>query len=186
MTTRLRTAYRGPEAPIGFVHGEPVYPIAGSRRSGTHTAGDVLVNQTADGVSLTTVWNEFVETLRMYNEHRLAIMRLLAFPTTVSLDVVQQAVSGARFELASEFGEPVGMRPAPDTLLIGYSRGDYDLAVRYTWRFLRDAPTQDQTIALTRSVRSNTLTAAQRDQVTVVLTMIGAAMRVAAEAAPGG
>ncbi len=47
-------------------------------------------------------------------------------------------------------------------------------------------PTQDQTIALTRSVRSNTLTAAQRDQVTVVLTMIGAAMRVAAEAAPGG
>jgi hypothetical protein len=139
MNTRLRTAYRGPEAPIGFVHGEPVYPIAGSQRSGTHTAGDVLVNQTADGVSLTTVWNEFVDTLRMYNEHRLAIMRLLAFPTTVSLDVVQQAVSGARFELASEFGEPVGMRPAPDTLLIGYSRGDYDLAVRYTWRFLRDA-----------------------------------------------
>ena len=48
---------------------------------------------------------------------------------------------------------------------------------------MNNPPTQDQTLALTRSVRTNTLTAAQRDQVTVVLTMVGAAMRVAAEAA---
>lgn len=44
-------------------------------------------------------------------------------------------------------------------------------------------PTQDQTLALTRAVRSDTLTAAQREQVAAVLTMIGAAMRVAADAA---
>ena len=44
-------------------------------------------------------------------------------------------------------------------------------------------PATHQTLALTRAVHSNTLTAAQREQVAVVLTMIGAAMRVAADAA---
>jgi len=44
-------------------------------------------------------------------------------------------------------------------------------------------PTQDQTLALTRAVHTSTLTTAQGEQVAVVLTMIGAAMRVAAEAA---
>ena len=44
-------------------------------------------------------------------------------------------------------------------------------------------PTQDQTLALTRTVRSNALTTEQRSQVAAVLTMIGAALRVAAEAA---
>jgi len=44
-------------------------------------------------------------------------------------------------------------------------------------------PTQDQILAFTRTMRTNTLTAAQREQVAAVLTMIGSAMRVAAEAA---
>jgi len=42
-------------------------------------------------------------------------------------------------------------------------------------------PTQDQTIVLTRAVREGRLNRAQRAQLARVLTMIGAAMRVAAE-----
>ena len=44
-------------------------------------------------------------------------------------------------------------------------------------------PTQDQTLALATAVRSNALNREQRDQVAVVLGMIGSAMRVAAQAA---
>ena len=44
-------------------------------------------------------------------------------------------------------------------------------------------PNRDQTIALTRALREGRLTRAQREQTAQELTMIGSAMRVAAEAA---
>jgi len=44
-------------------------------------------------------------------------------------------------------------------------------------------PTQDQTLALAAAMREGGLTREQREQTARVLTMVGAAMRVAADAA---
>jgi hypothetical protein len=46
----------------------------------------------------------------------------------------------AAFELASEYGEPVGYRPAPTYWQMGFRFAWYDLAARFTWQFLADAP----------------------------------------------
>jgi hypothetical protein len=119
-------------------NGLPIYPIKGSDQlQGYNTEGD-LVTVTADGRDLNAMWTEFQQTLEIWNERRQQLINLLTFPVTALIEDVPQ-VGDAEFEMATEFGEPVGIRTGLTYFSLGYDFHDYDMAVRYTWKFLRDA-----------------------------------------------
>lgn len=115
------------------------------------SAGGVLVNQLADGVSLDSVWDEINEATSLYNEHRSALASLLTFPTTAAGDSVPQAGTGYgdKFEEASEFGVPSGIG-APQYLKIGFTLKDWDIASRFTAKALRNMTSQQVTHATQR------------------------------------
>jgi hypothetical protein len=119
---------------------------AGEVGKGTSTRGDVLVNLTADGVDLQSVWAEIQEANQLYNAERKSITDILSFQTVNVADAIAQSYTSASFEEATEFGIPVAVRPPSDVLKLGYSFKDLDLRTSFTWKFLRDA-TQEQVIA---------------------------------------
>lgn len=106
---------------------------------GINVVGDVLVNQTADGVDLNAVWTEFRDLLGLWNRERTSLTDLMVFRTTATGEAVPQNVAVASFERATELGVPKGANLPGDALLLGYRFDDYDLAGRFSWRFLRDA-----------------------------------------------
>ncbi len=108
------------------------------RLGGFNQASD-LVTRTADGFDLNTLWNEFQDTIAIQNAERTKIVQLLSFPVTSLIERVAQ-VSSARFEVASEYGEPRGIRPQTGYFNLGYDFEWYDLAARFTWKFLAEAP----------------------------------------------
>jgi hypothetical protein len=118
-------------------HGQPFYPIRGAE-SGYSTQGDI-VSKTLDGQPLNDIWGEFQQTLAILNERRATLTSFLSFFTTRTADAVAQSIAGDEFERASEFGEPVSLRAPSKHLILGYPFYDYDLATRFTWKFLRDA-----------------------------------------------
>lgn len=87
--------------------------------SGYATAGDVLVNTTADGVDLNVIWAEVAAVVKAWNAERSALTSLLAFNTTNTADAIPQSRSSDSFEEASEYGEPESMRPPSDYHLMG-------------------------------------------------------------------
>lgn len=101
------------------------------------TGGDV-VQQTADGVDLNEMWSEFQNVLSIYNERRARLVELMTFPVQQLIESVPQ-VGESTFEEASEFGVPRAVRAELSYFQLAYDFNDYDLATRYTWRFLRDA-----------------------------------------------
>lgn len=103
---------------------------------GTNTEGDVLT-QTIDGRSLNDIWREFQASLTLWNEGRSTLVQALTFPVAQPIEDVPQ-ITGDDFEEASEFGEPKGLRGA-DYFSIGYDFKWYDLAIRYTWKYLAEA-----------------------------------------------
>ncbi len=116
---------------------------AGDGRSrGIQSSDSVLVNELADGVLLSSIWSEFQSALSLYNQQRTAITNLLCYRTVNAADAVPQATGGERFEEATEYGVPRGIGDI-GYLKLGYSFKDYDLALRMTWKYLRDA-TSDQ------------------------------------------
>lgn len=117
-----------------------IYPtiVGAEKRTGYNSAAD-LVTQTVDGFDLNSIWDEFQSSVALQNEERAKIVSLLTFPVTNNIERVPQ-ISSADFERASEFGEPRGMRPTGAYLNLGYDFYWYDLAARYTWKFLADAP----------------------------------------------
>lgn len=106
---------------------------------GYGTAGDVLVNVTADGVDLNVIWAEVAAVIKAWNSERSALASLLAFNTTDAASAIPQSRSSDSFELASEYGEPESLRPPSNYHLMGYRFDDYDKASRWTWKFLRDS-----------------------------------------------
>jgi len=114
-----------------------IRPIFGSE-GGYHTAGDVLVDKTADGVPLDTLWDTLRDLLAEWRAKQDALLSLLAFDTTDVAEAVPQSLSHFQFEEASEFGLPKSHQGG-DSLIIGYGFHDYDMDTRYTWKFLRDA-----------------------------------------------
>lgn len=110
-------------------------------RGGYSTRGDVLVNKTADGVDLNKMWGELIDATDVYNKQRSAIAGLLSYHTTRPGDAVLQSVRGELFEEATEFGVPTGTSE-PNYLKLGYNLKDYDLGLRSTWRYLRDATSE--------------------------------------------
>lgn len=112
--------------------------LGGDRAQGTNAAGD-LVTQTTDGFDLNTLWNEFQGAVALINAERQAIIDFLTFNVSSMIERVPQ-ISSAKFEKASEYGEPRGIRPTGAYFNLGYDFEWYDLAARYTWKFLADAP----------------------------------------------
>lgn len=106
-------------------------------RRGYHTEGD-LVTQTADGVDLNAMWEDFQATLEIFNERRQQLVDILTFPVTQLIENVPQ-VGDTEFEMASEFGVPKSARVEVNYFQLAYDFVDYDAATRYTWKFLRDA-----------------------------------------------
>lgn len=109
----------------------------GAEEGGYHTEGDIKY-VTSDNVDINAMWAEYQEVLSVYNEHRSQLVSLLTFPVQNMVENVPQ-VGGAEFERASEFGVPKGVRLELQYFSLGYDFKDYDVATRYTWRYLRDA-----------------------------------------------
>lgn len=112
--------------------------IAAGGAVGINTEGDIP-NQTTDGVSYAQVWADYQATVTLQNSQRDPLVQFLTFPTTRSWDQVLSSGNGTDFEEATEFGEPVGIRVTGQPAIRGYDHKWYDLAARYTWRFLLKA-----------------------------------------------
>lgn len=109
-------------------------PLSGR---GYHTEGD-LVSVTADGIDLNAMWDEFQMVMELHNARRAGLVGLLTYPVVNLIEQVPQ-VGESEFELASEFGVPQSHRVNPDYFTMGFGFEDYDIATRFTWKFLRDA-----------------------------------------------
>ena len=129
-----------------------VWGGAGGR--GYQTAGDVLVNMTNDGVSLGVLWQKITEVLEVYNEHRDTLASLLNYRTTAVADAIGQAVNNEKFEPATEFGVLRGIAE-PTYLKVGFSWHDYDMALRMTWLYARDATAEQIQNRVTRALAAH-------------------------------
>jgi hypothetical protein len=104
---------------------------------GYHTQADAVITQTRDGFDINTLWAEFQATLAIYNERRNTLISMLTFDVTDPIERVPQ-VGSVDFEDASEFGVPKAVRLRQTYFSLGYDFRDYDIGLRYTWKFIRD------------------------------------------------
>jgi hypothetical protein len=96
------------------------------------------------------MWREFQRTVAMLNSQRQPLLNLLTFDVPAGKPTERVLLpTQDDFEEASEFGEPKGIRPGVP-FIAGYDFTWYDLAIRYTWRFLAEA-SSDQIRALNAS-----------------------------------
>lgn len=109
--------------------------------AGYNTHGDV-VQQTVDGVDLRGIWQEFQATLDIRNRQRQALVDFLTYSVTNPVETIPQFGSGTDFEVATEFGVPKGARTKASTFQMGFDFEWYDVAGRFTWKFLADATAQ--------------------------------------------
>lgn len=127
---------------LGIIEG-----IGGGDR-GYHASGDILT-QTTNGVSLNDLWADYQAMLEEFNSKRNTLLNFLTWRTTQSReDDINRDGALVDFEEATEYGEPVGVRPRiPTSQSLGYTFKFYDVAARFTWQFLANADSQqvDQT-----------------------------------------
>ncbi|MGV9712571.1 hypothetical protein ACWDTI_18145 [Gordonia sp. NPDC003424] len=137
-------------------HNRPeLFAFGGDNARGYSTAGDVLVSETADGVDLSTIWDEAASAMSMWNQQRSALAGLVSYPTIGAGDAIPQSIGGDHFGVASEFGEPEGIRAEPNALILGYDFEDYDLATRFSWKFLRSATAEQVRSVINRAMESD-------------------------------
>lgn len=115
-----------------------IIPGIGGGAQGFNQASD-LVQQTIDGFDLNDLWAEYQTTMQLQNQERSTLVSFLTFPVSQPQERVPQFSSGD-FEKASEYGEPRGIRPTVGQFTLGYDFDWYDLAARFTWKFLAEAP----------------------------------------------
>lgn len=104
---------------------------------GYQTAGDI-VTETIDGIDLNALWGQYQQVLGYWNARKSHLVSLLTYPVQNLIENVPQ-VGEASFEEASEFGEPQSSKIGVEYIQLGYDFRDYDVASRWTWKFLRDA-----------------------------------------------
>lgn len=114
-----------------------VFLGVGGGARGFNAEGDI-VTQTADGRDLNELWAEFQATIALQNQERQRLIDLLTFPVTNVIEDVPQ-FSSDDFEVASEYGVPKGIRATQGVFSLGYDFEWYDIAARFTWKFLADA-----------------------------------------------
>lgn len=122
--------------------------IAGGSR-GYNTEGDVIT-QTVDGRPLNDIWAEFQETVRLRNAERQALVDFLSYGVTNPIETVAQFGGGDDFEVSSEFGVPKSLRQGASYFQMGFAFEWYDLASRFTWKFLANA-TSEQVESINQS-----------------------------------
>lgn len=121
--------------PNGFT----VYPISGAEGRGYSTEGDI-VPTLIDGTPTSTMWDELQQTLHLLNDSRDSFTALVTRRTNRAADaIVQAGYDSDQFEEASEFGIPQALAATGTPEWLGVPFRDYDLATRFTHRFLRDA-----------------------------------------------
>lgn len=106
-------------------------------QGGYNTQGD-LKYKTPDGVTYESLWSLFTSSLDEFSKHKSALVQMLTFPVTSQTEKVPR-IGGFAFEEASEFGVPQSKRTELQFYQLAYDFKDYDLALRYTWKFLRDS-----------------------------------------------
>ncbi|WP_412475552.1 hypothetical protein ACK8HH_03690 [Gordonia sp. LUNF6] len=122
---------------------------------GYSSQGDVLVSQTSDGVDLNRLWDDAAAAMSKWNQKRSSLAALVSYPTVNAADAIPQTLGGDHFEEASEFGEPTGLRAEPNATILGYDFTDYDLASRFTWKFLRSASAEQVRSVVNRAFESD-------------------------------
>jgi hypothetical protein len=108
---------------------------------GYNTEGDVI-SQTVDGVDLRGIWDEFQRTIEIRNNQRQALINFLSYSVTEPVETIPQFGAGSDFEVATEFGVPRSVRTGASYFQMGFGFEWYDIAERYTWKFLADATAQ--------------------------------------------
>ncbi|WP_167098289.1 hypothetical protein [Mycobacterium sp. DL592] len=126
-----------------------------TRVGGISTQGDVLVNSSADGVDLNTIWATIQAALDIWNKERSNVASLLSYTTTNVADAIPQSLSSESFEEASEFGVPHSVREPATALPLGYTLKDFDLAMRYSWKFLRDSTSEQIKSVFNRTLEAD-------------------------------
>lgn len=99
-----------------------------------------LITQTVDGKDLNDLWADYQRVTAQWNAERQRLINFLTYPVSSETELVPIITSDGDFQEASEYGEPVGIRPKTDYYTFGYDFKWYDLAARFTWQFLADAP----------------------------------------------
>jgi hypothetical protein len=118
----------------------------GAEGTGGFNQASDLVTQTVDGFDLNDLWAEYQTAMALQNEQRSLMVQFLTFPVARNQERIPQFSQGD-FEVASEYGEPRGIRPKVAQFTLGYDFEWYDLAARFTWKFLAEAP-RDQIDAI--------------------------------------
>jgi hypothetical protein len=131
----------------------PVIPPPVTYRSGTLSYGDILTH-TPDGVDLNQLWGEFVDANTVYNEHKQGFVGILTYPVLSDIELVPQ-IGDFNFEVATEFGIPRGQNTNISYYQLAYAYQDYDLKLGYTWKFLRDAPSQQIEAIHTKAIQAD-------------------------------
>lgn len=134
---------------------DELFAFGGDAATGYSTAGDVLVNQTADGIDLSAIWQEATAAMTAWNQKRSALASLVSYSTVNVGDAIPQSLGGDHFEVASEFGEPTGLRAEPNALLLGYTFEDYDIASRMSWKYIRNANAEQVRSVINRGMEAD-------------------------------
>lgn len=126
--------------------------------SGIHAVGDSVITTTSDGIDTNVLWAEFQAALAILNAQRQPLIDLLTYTVPKPVESVPQVGSATKFEKSSEFGVPRAIRTDVDFFQMGFSFDDYDVGVRFTWKYLRDADAEQ-----VRSVNASILEADNRN-----------------------
>ena len=127
---------KGPAMKADFLSLVSRVGVSGAdNQSGYNTEGD-LKFRTTDGVPYSEIWSLFETSLDAYNQHKDKMVQLLTYPVGAETEMVPR-IGKFKFEKASEFGVPQSARTDVGFYQLAYDFEDYDLALRYTWKFLR-------------------------------------------------
>jgi hypothetical protein len=85
------------------------------------------------------MWREFQATLDVRNQARDNLLGLLTFRTTAAADQIAQTTDEFDMEKASDFGLPMSARATAIPIFLGFNLDWFDVASRFSWRFLLDA-----------------------------------------------
>jgi hypothetical protein len=91
-------------------------------------------------MDINDLWTTYQRWLDGWNDARETLVNFFTWSTTESFENIWGTGSQADFEEATEFGEPVGARPSATSTAQGYPFKWFDLAGRFTWQFLANAP----------------------------------------------
>ena len=142
----------------------PIAGGAGPGPTGYNETADVLT-RTVDGVPLGDLYNEIIDTLGLINAQRSPLIERLTFPVTEPYEQIMP-ISEHDFEEADEYGQPVGIRLGIPWNM-GFDLRYYDLATRFTFRFLGRARANH-----IRALNSTAIEADRRLVATKILTQL--------------